>query len=487
MSGAATYLSNDAGLIETVTYAASTTATATTAGSIAGRMTSSAIQHGELGAGVLQQSMTYFRKEVTGATLELPAASTVYRHADDTGGETTNYAFTFVGATAAVASQTVTYATVTTAQNGPNAAVSVTWVADGYGRVQWSKDGGGFIHYTAHDTATGAPTRSITNVDTTATTTFTNQPSGWTTPSGGGLHLTTEIAVDGLGRVVGITDAEARVTRIVYKDADHETRVYRDWRADGGNYAVTGPIHIMRENRALKFTEELSIFTTPAHSGGLPTGAESVASIQSLSRTHVNNAGQVVFRDDYYTNPGTAYTYSAATIGSAWTPTSSDYLNGIYYRSSLDYDNRGRLKREVTPAGTITRYEYDLRGLLTRVKVGTNDSTSDNMATVAEYQYDGGNDGGDGNLTLMTEYPGDGTANRVTQVWYDWRDRPVVVKGGVESSESATVNRPLSFVEYDNLNRVTVSELYDGDNVTIGFTAGVPNRPSSSFVVDPNC
>jgi YD repeat-containing protein len=85
-------------------------------------------------------------------------------------------------------------------------------------------------------------------------------------------------------------------------------------------------------------------------------------------------------------------------------------------------------------------------------------------------------------LTKSTQIPGGSEANRVSQFFYDWRDRQVAVKNGVEVSESTSLNRMISYVEYDNLNQVIVSEMYDGDNVTITSTSGVPNRPSSSLV-----
>lgn len=67
------------------------------------------------------------------------------------------------------------------------------------------------------------------------------------------------------------------------------------------------------------------------------------------------------------------------------------------------------------------------------------------MTKVAEYEYDA-----NGNLTKQTQIPGGGAVNRVTETYYDWRNRPVAVKGGVESSESTSVNRPIRYTDYDN-------------------------------------
>ena len=51
--------------------------------------------------------------------------------------------------------------------------------------------------------------------------------------------------------------------------------------------------------------------------------------------------------------------------------------------------------------------------------------------------------------------------------------RLVAGKAGVETSESTSGNRPGSYLEYDNLGQVTVSEGYDGDGVTVVDPAAV--------------
>ncbi len=101
---------------------------------------------------------------------------------------------------------------------------------------------------------------------------------------------------------------------------------------------------------------------------------------------------------------------------------------------------------------------------------------------VEEREYDDGNIG-DGNLTKITEFPGGTGAPRVSESFYDWRNRRVASKGGVQANEnlSLTTQRPIMYLEYNNLNQVEIEELYDGDNVNIAFTNGVPDRPSSVF------
>lgn len=103
------------------------------------------------------------------------------------------------------------------------------------------------------------------------------------------------------------------------------------------------------------------------------------------------------------------------------------------------------------------------------------------MVKVSQKEYDGGGIG-DGNVTKVTQYPGGGAADRVTQTWFDWRSRPVATKAGVESSEATDVNRPINYLDFNNLNQVTMARSYYGDTVSITTTSGVPNAPSSSLL-----
>jgi YD repeat-containing protein len=78
--------------------------------------------------------------------------------------------------------------------------------------------------------------------------------------------------------------------------------------------------------------------------------------------------------------------------------------------------------------------------------------------------------------------PQGGAADRVTEQYFDWRDRVVATKDGVQSSEDTTTHRPIWYYTYDNLDEVTQAQHYDGDGVTITSTNGVPNAPSASLL-----
>lgn len=120
------------------------------------------------------------------------------------------------------------------------------------------------------------------------------------------------------------------------------------------------------------------------------------------------------------------------------------------------YNDQGLVERVQAPTGTITWTIYD--GLRREIGtwIGTNDSTangfkwspsnntgSSNMVQVTSMTYDAGSVG-DGNVTQVIAMPGIGT-NRVMQSAFDWRNRRVTTKSGVEAIESESTNRSVSY------------------------------------------
>ena len=474
----ATYLSDSAGLVTVSTYASSTTATTSTAGDAVGRLKAVAVRRGETGTDVPQRGLTYIKRTVGSEDFFFRAASTVYRNDNGTGGATTSTAYTWQGSTAEPASVTTTLPAVTTGQNGSGSADAATTVFDGWGRPVWEKDPAGYLTYTAYDTASGAVTKTIADVDTSQTSTFSNLPSGWSTPSGGGLHLTTAYEVDALGRATKTTYPNGRVDYAVYNDPSREVRYYPGWTGT----AATGPTTVTRDDRGRAYAETLTMSAAPAYSGGRPTGGESVGSVQSLARTGVNAAGQAITADAYFDLTGLTYSTSAS-LGTEGTH---------FYRTETGYDAQGRAARAVSSQDTISRAVFDGEGRRVSEWVGTDDTptsgswsptntTGTNLVKVREWEYDGGS-GGDGNPTKLTESPGLSGAARVTQTWYDWRNRAVATKAGVQTSEATDINRPITYHTLDNLGRATLSRVYDGDGVTLTTTSGVPVAPSSGLV-----
>jgi YD repeat-containing protein len=470
------YLSSSSGVIDLIDYGTSTTATSSTAGDVAGYMKDHKVENGYAGTPILLDSTQYIsHTDSNSITVYVVANSSVYRNTNGTGAETTSYAYTWYSGTNEVDSTAVSAPTVSSGQNGPGTADVATVVYDTYGRPTWTKDADGFINYYAYDNATGAVVKSIVDVDTTQSTEFSNLPSGWSTPTGGGLNLVTTDQVDALGRTTKEVDPNGNVTYIVYDDPDHEVRVYAGWNATTGT--TTGPIGVYREDRAGSYTETLTMSATPAVSGSsgsyVPTGTEAISNIQTLSRTYTDKGGRTIEVDDYYNLSGVTYSTSAH-IGT---------LGTNYYATYYGYNDRGWLAHVEDANGTITDLLYDALGRVVSTYVGTLDTDfwtggpNSNMTLVSQNQYDG-HGIGDSNLTQTTAFP-DSTSgdNRVTQYAYDWRDRLVALKSGVQSSEDTTTHRPIIYYDLDNLGEVTDVSQFDGDTVSLSSS-----KPSSSLL-----
>jgi len=190
-----------------------------------------------------------------------------------------------------------------------------------------------------------------------------------------------------------------------------------------------------------------------------------------------------VATDSFFDLTGVTYSTAIATLGTA----------GVnFYRTTRDYDKQGRPNRTVSANGTISRTEYDGLDRAVSEWVGTDDTPTTgfwsptnlagtDMVKVRDYEYDNGGVG-DSNLTKVTDHPGGSAADRLTENWFDWRNRTVAVKSGVESSEDTTVNRPLTYLDHNNLGEVVKSRVYDSDGVTPTITSGLPQPLSSSLL-----
>src|SRR4030095_4455669 len=103
-----------------------------------------------------------------------------------------------------------------------------------------------------------------------------------------------------------VIDANGNVTYTVYDDVDHEARVYPGWNST--TCRPTGPTIVVREDRANNYAETLTISAQPAvDMTGRPTGGESISSLQSLSRNHFNEGGQLIETDAYFSFTGISY------------------------------------------------------------------------------------------------------------------------------------------------------------------------------------
>jgi len=502
VSGNYQYLRDSDGLIYVWEWADSTSATSTTPGDVQDFLKSMKVQHGETATPILTSSMMYKAHTAdlnsagdhAGTTVYYLNSRTAYHNSDGTGGQTTTYECTYATvagkATNVVASRIITKPLISTAQNGPGSSHDIKiLVYDSNGRLQWVQDEDNFITYFQRDTTTGAVTKKIVDVNTANTSDFTNLPSGWTTPTGGGLHLITLYDVDGMGRKTKVTDPNGNVTYVVRLDSQQQTRIYPGWQS--GTSQTTGPVRVKRQDRSTDTTYNEKLTMAPASiatSGGAPTGGEAISNIQTLSRTYLDKSGRLDHIDTYFNFSGLTYS----------TSTSLGTQNTHFYRTLYGYDDNGRPCRVVNNVGTVTRSVFDALGRVTSAWVGTSDLTNSsdptswqswspssnsspaNMTEIGSNEYDSGNVG-DGLMTQTTQYVSSTSSeNRVTQNWYDWRDRPIATKSGIATSEGDGTHRPIFFFTLDNLNRQLEIDHYDGDGITPTISGGVVSMPSGS-------
>ncbi|MCX5673920.1 MAG: autotransporter-associated beta strand repeat-containing protein [Planctomycetota bacterium] len=456
------YLDDDDGLIAVAAYYTVTSPgiSETVPGGVEGYLHTTSLRHGELGTAVPQSHLDYVKRTAGGTTVYPVHSGSVYRNTNGTGEETYTYTYTWFTDKVRTQSLEVSLPIVSTGQNGSGTANSTTTFYDSFGRPIWTKDTDDFLFYTEYDSATETVSKTIADVDTTKTYDFSNLPSGWSTPTGGGLHLITLYEPDAEGRTTKVTDPGGNVTYAIYNDINCETRVYAGWSASTGR--PTGPTVVYRDDRAHGYFETLTISTAPHLTNGQPDGTETLvaADILSLSRSYANPGGQTTKADAYFSLSG--LTYSAdPDLGTEGT----HFLRTVYA-----YDALGLPARAGDATDTIRRTVRDALGRVISQWTGTDDTPDSgtygdwrdwsptntagaNMVKTAEFVYDGGGVG-NGDLTLSKVFAADST-HYDTCYQYDWRDRLIGTRGA---------DKVAAKMDYDNLGEVTCTQTYADAN-----------------------
>ncbi len=196
------YLNNSSGEIDLADYYATTTATSSTPSGAAGYEEDTKIVQGQEGTPILHTSMDYYAITGGSSTIYPTADSTQYRNTDGTGAETTSYSYTFFSGTVQMQSMTTSLPWSMPHKTDPTRPPPARMFMMPTANVIWSMDANGFITYNQYDPTTQALIKTIQDVNTSDTSDFdpSTLPSGWTTPSGGGLELITTYQVDQLGR-----------------------------------------------------------------------------------------------------------------------------------------------------------------------------------------------------------------------------------------------------------------------------------------------
>ena len=436
--------------------------TNTSGGAVDGYKAHDFIRWGDSGTEYTLRSYEYATHTVNSgsasqSTVHPLSKLTVYR--SDVASDDTEYAYTWHTDTNQILQKTTTYEAVITSRNGSGVSATRVERFDTYGNLIWSKDERGAIDYHEYDVVTGARTYSIRDVDTTQ---VANEPDGWATPTGFGLHLESDHEHDELGRITetlgpahNIDGNSVRTASwTVYDDVNDEVRAGGGYYS-GGAYVLVNPVSITKTDADGRTTDVISAVRNDT------SGKLTLSGTFNYARWTTNS----------YYKTQLQYTRVYHDI-----PSSGDGSSGTNYaQTDFAYDAMGQRNYVKTPGGTITRTVFDTRGLPLGVYVGTNDAGAtdadptaggtNNMAQLVANQYDGGSDGGDGNLTQATRYV-DSSTTRVVRHGYTHRNnlRWTLVSEGSGGRQTYTYNY------YDNLDRITQTESYhdvDADGVYI--------------------
>jgi len=458
-------LREDSGLIESTEYYATSGS-----GAAEGYVASRSLQQGAEGTPILQASFEYLSETANGATVYLPAKSTVYR--DDAGLEPieTTYAYTFYPGTVQQQQVTTTLPAIPASQNGDDTSATTRRYFDERGRLTWTMDERGFIDRTVYSLETGGILQTVQDVDTSL---YDDVPDGWETPAEGGLNLVTDYVLDDRGRPVQSLgpvhqiDLDGTATTIrqadwtVYNDEHHGTysgQGYATGTAPDYDYTLINPVSITQRDDGGKVLAQITAVA--------PDTEGTLAEIMENAGGGMNAYPQ----SSWVRWQTTQYTQCCLVASQRVyfsIPSSGEGTSGVNYnQTDYGYDSLQRRNRTVTPGGTITDVVFDPRSLVLTTYVGTNDDggteedptgsgfdPQNNMVLVTENVYDGGEDGGDGNLTQQTQYA-DATDTRITSMTYDFRSRLLTTTGEIDFFQKNV---------YDNLNKKIQVERYDTD------------------------
>lgn len=400
---------------------------------------------------MLPTKRTEFRTGATGANLE-EVTEYKYGFEDDSGSAKLDW-------------RRISRERELTTENGPGGGDgwSHEWeFYDDQGQLIIHMDAGGMVTRYEYDDETGQLTKVTRNYDPT---TFSSSPvqglrvpdtdiatddditsdpfSGMSAPSDG--TLITQYEYDELGRLTKVIrpgGVESWTMRELREDADRGGILYYAKISLPHNISATNP----------------KTFDGPAQ-----------------VRTY-DSGGDVIRRQSYELSTTASYDPDAATpaytlgteiarstvvhdLSGSSTDTNSwwDVASNQYYTTIVEHDSFGRVSRSEDANGTITERDYDVLDRVVEVRTGAYDPNTmmDELSTVAQYFYDGdpaatpASSVGNGNLTGIVMK--DGVGDRVTRMYYDFRDRLIA---------TVAPSSPMTITLYDNLDRPIEQGVY---------------------------
>jgi RHS repeat-associated protein len=444
------------------------------AGSAPGRLKRRWIQQGSTGDEITLEERTFTSHTVDDLTVYEPAEVTVYRDTEETQPATTSMTWEWHTGLPVPQQKTITLPVVSTGENGTGVASVVTERYDTFGNRNWLRDEAGVLQYRVWDRLVGAVARLIEDVDILRMDAAV-VPSGWVTPSGGGLHLITDYQNDAQGRwtlelgpehpldLRGTLVSARRARYRVHLDSRFQRRDAEGY-AVGNSFRTLGAARITQWNASGQVTDEVSV-SVPEEDRIDAADPMPQSRWTRWTRSLYNEGGLRLAVRRYVKIPNSDREVDGQPV--------EGFAGVDYLQESFGYDSMLRVNRTVSPGGTVRRSVFDAHGLVLEGWVGTNDTgaTDDdptgggapgnNMRCVEINTWDDGRAGQDGSL-IEQRRPVNATSgdDLVDEFAYDFRGRRV------EAATNDGTRLLIDVMDWDNLDQPLSSTRYQTDVTT---------------------
>jgi RHS repeat-associated protein len=478
------YLNNDLGLITLTEYYRTTDLTI---GQVNGYVWRNKIKQGQSGAPVITGSYTYTSNTDSFGVTVYPIATRV-QHPDASNPDikiATHYHYKWHAGVNIVSSITTKLPVVPGSQNGSDISVSVVEKYDIYGQLTSTTDGRGIVNNYYYEDILSLKTRQVLNHQSGVSEPGVNVAADYTYDLQGRLIKTV-----GPSHTVDLEGTATVVRPVIWNVYIQSTQpASGTWGLDqsilGRGYSIIGathrlinPVSIINNDKNGRTTDRIASKRSTGSGALSPTDTFVQTDWQAWTSKQYDDQGRTTSQRVYFLIP----------------PSGDGTVETNYAETEYGYDALERQNRVVAPGGTITRTVWTAPQRVASIWVGTDDTgatdsspagsgSPNNMVQVTLNQYDNGNDGGDGNLTQVTQYASS-SDTRVTTYGYDWRDRKISMDGEVDVYEVYT---------YDNLENIVGTQRYDTSSSgnLIGQTAiNYDNRgriyQQITYAVDPS-
>jgi hypothetical protein len=502
--GSFSNLKADQGRIDRTQYYANTTATATTAGGVAGYLQATYLQQGYNGAWIQQSETTYIASPNTsGPVTYVTAAETKFASTDGTSGITTTYSYLWIDDAAGqglprVQQRTITLPAVPVEQGGDGIAHTSLEYYDGNGNVIWSMDERGVVAQNVYDPARQLLLQQVRDVDAVDT------PPGWSVLPGSHFNESTDYTYDDLGRQIHKLGPlhNALVDGVAVSLRSAVYNCYVDAPLLG--QSLFGPILLNQQRQAGGYQLAADQSDNIIDPVGITMLDKCGRTVQQVSSARSSGSGALSPSDTFMRADWSRWQtfffnergLPAGSRGYHEIPAASSGLEGVwndiglrginYDESFMGYEpTRSLVVREVGPEGTITRYTYDVLSRKINTYVGTNDTvdchgweawtpdcTKSNLVLVNSLEYEE-DQSSDSFLTKTIDWLTDQTA-RITHFVYDFRGR-LLQQSGEEGSYTEFT--------YDNLDRLLQQKMKnrDASGNIIAFSEFLYNDLSQAY------